>query len=196
MNKKIVVTIICIILALASIAGVVVMCLPHKAEPSDESSDTQMQTEESSAEQAEQTEPSQNDPFGNEHTERQPIPVIEFDSGNEVYLDEDVIEKLTELESAGNEDLVNAMLDGTILLINEFAEKGYSLRAMHQIQRFYFLCYDELKDINIVDIASKLEECFTTEGVFEGDFASDIERLFGFPADTDYSYIFDMGDDE
>ena len=115
--------------------------------------------------------------------------------GSLVLLDMN-IEKLTELESAGNEDLVNAMLDGTILLINQFAEKGYSLRAMHQIQRFYFLCYDELKDINIGEIASKLEECFTTEGVFEGDFASDIEQLFGFSADTDYSYIFDMEDDE
>lgn len=191
MNKRIVVTIVCIILALASIAGVVVMCLPRKSEPSDETSDTQMQTEEKSNEQV---EPNQNDPFENEHTEREPTPVIEFDDGNEIYLDEDVINKLSELEAEGNEDLVNAMLDGTITLINAFADKGYSLRAIRQIQRFYFAFYNELKEMEYEDIISKLTECFTAEGVFEDSFALDAQRLFGFDTNTDYSYIFDTGD--
>ena len=196
MNKRIVVTIVCVILALATVAGVVVMCLPRKSEPSDKASDTQVQTEEKSNEQVEQIEPSQNDPFENEHTEREPIPVIEFDDGNEIYLDADVINKLSELEAEGNEDLVNAMLDGTITLINAFADKGYSLRAVRQIQRFYFAFYDELKDMKYEDIISKLKECFTAEGVFEDSFALDAQRMFGFGTDTDYSYILDMGDNE
>ena len=195
MNKRIVVTIVCIILVLAIAVGVVLMCLPkgnEQAEPTEETTksvytdtaDMENYKEDSFSEKQE------------EHTEREPIPVIELDDGNEIYLDDDVINKLSALEASGNEDLVNAMLDGTITLINAFADKGYSLRAMRQIQRFYFAFYNELKDMAYEDIISKLTECFTAKGVSEDSFALDAQRMFGFGTDTDYSYVLDIGDNK
>ena len=195
MNKRIVVTIVCVLLALATVAGVVLMCLPKANERAEQTEEAPQSVYNDMAESQNGKKDSSSKEH-NEHTEREPIPVIEFDDGNEIYLDEDVINKLSELEAEGNEDIVNAMLDGTITLINAFADKGYSLRAMRQIQRFYVAFYDELKDMEYEDIISKLTECFTTEGVFEDNFAVDIEKLFGFATNTDYSYIFDMGDSE
>lgn len=195
MNKRIVVTIVCIVLALATVAGVVLMCIPKGEKIPDETKEAGTQPVADTT--ATETDETDNKPlFEDEHTEREPTHVIEFDDGNEIYLDEDVINKLSELEAEGNEDLVNAMLDGTITLINAFADKGYSLRAIRQIQRFYFAFYNELKEMEYEDIISKLTECFTAEGVFEDSFALDAQRLFGFDTNTDYSYIFDMGDSE
>ena len=125
-----------------------------------------------------------------------PKPIPELDEGNEIYLDADVIARLTEMELYGEEDLVNAILDGEMELINSFVNKGYSLRAVRQAQRFYFHFYDDLKNEGIESVVGKLTACFTTEGVFEESFATDAQRLFGFDADTDYSYIFDMEDSQ
>ena len=107
-----------------------------------------------------------------------PKPIPELDEGNEIYLDSDVIAKLTEMELYGEEDLVNAILDGEMVLINSFVNKGYSLRAVRQAQRFYFHFYDDLKNESIESVVGKLTACFTTEGVFEDSFATDAQRLF------------------
>ena len=123
-----------------------------------------------------------------------PKPVPELDEGNEIYLDSYVIARLTEMELYGEEDLVNAILDGEMVIINSFVNKEYSLRAVRQAQRFYFHFYDELKDEKVEDVINKLTSCFTSEGVFEDTFPTDAQRLFGFDVDTDYSYIFDIGD--
>ena len=125
-----------------------------------------------------------------------PKPIPELDEGNEIYLDADVIARLSEMELYGEEDLVNAILDGEMVLINSFVNKGYSLGAVRQAQRFYFHFYDDLKNESIESVVGKLTACFTTEGVFEDSFATDAQRLFGFAADTDYSYIFDMEDSQ
>ena len=125
-----------------------------------------------------------------------PKPIPELEEGHDIYLDSDVIARLTEMELYGEEDLVNAILDGEMVLINSFVNKGYSLRAVRQAQRFYFYFYDELKDESIEDVVNKLTSCVTSEGVFEDAFPTDVQRLFGFAADTDYSYIFDMEDSQ
>ena len=145
-------------------------------------------------ERTETTKPIQ--PLEDETLDTTPKPIPELDEGNEIYLDADVIARLTEMELYGEEDLVNAILDGEMVLINSFVEKEYSLRALRQAQRFYFHFYDELKDESIEDVVNKLTSCVTSEGVFEDAFPTDVQRLFGFAADTDYSYIFDMEDSQ
>ena len=125
-----------------------------------------------------------------------PKPVPELDEGNEIYLDSDVIARLTEMELYGEEDLVNAILDGEMVIINSFVNKEYSLRAVRQAQRFYFHFYDVLKNESVEDVINKLTSCFTSEGVFEDTFPTDAQRLFGFDVDTDYSYIFDTEDSQ
>ena len=180
-----------IIISIAAIAvitlTVLLVCIFSE---SGEDSLTQRETNETT----ETTKPIQ--PLEDETLDTTPKPIPELDEGNEIYLDADVIARLTDMELYGEEDLVNAILDGDMVLINSFVEKGYSLRAVRQAQRFYFHFYDDLKNESIESVVGKLTACFTTEGVFEDSFATDAQRLFGFAADTDYSYIFDMEDSQ
>ena len=121
--------------------------------------------------------------------------VPDLDDGNEDYLDMNVIAKLEEMEKE-DEDTVDAMLDGLILLINHFVEKDYSYRAICQIQRFYFEFYFKLTDIPIETVIEKLTECVPAEGAVSNGFSIYVENLFGWEPGEDFSYIFETGDAE
>lgn len=181
-NKVVIFTIISIV-AIALVALLVTLYLTDK-------------DGEAPAISADAVSDTQNNTCMEESLDTTPKPIPELDEGNEIYLDADVIARLTEMELYGEEDLVNAILDGEMVLINSFVNKGYSLRAVRQAQRFYFHFYDDLKNESIESVVGKLTSCFTTEGVFENSFSADAKRLFGFAADTDYSYIFDMEDSQ
>lgn len=120
-----------------------------------------------------------------------PKPVPELDEGNEIYLDADVIGKLTVLDENGEEDLVNAILDGEILLINHFVRQGYSEKALSQIQRFYFSFYDKLKNEDSDVLAEKISQCIGADGADPASFPSDICRIFGWDKNPDMTYVFE-----
>lgn len=91
-------------------------------------------------------------------------PVIEFDEGNEVFLDMSLVPYLERMEfgtpavdedgnyyfdadgdieyNADEEKHIEGVLDNLITLINHFAKEEYSMEASHQIQRFYVTYYD------------------------------------------------------
>ena len=125
MNKKIVVTIICIILALASIAGVVIAIIPRNNDETIETEDiqkaeeTSYESDTSITETERRKEELTSPPEG--HT-----PIPDLDEGNEMYLDMDVVEKLQAMENEGKEYEVNLILDTMLLLINEFVDREYS----------------------------------------------------------------------
>ena len=186
LNKKIIIGIVCMILAPAILAGIVLVMLPRNAYEVEErtgeiSTDTTAVTQD--------TETERRSDIQDTDTQRQPIQVIELDAGNEIYLDADVIDKLTVLEADGNEDLVNAILDGEIKLINAFADRGYSLKAIRQIQRFYFMFYDALKDIEYEAVMTKIAEFVTAEGMCEESAVSDVQGAFGLDLTEDCAYI-------
>ena len=132
-------------------------------------------------ESTEPTEPSE--------PQRNPIHLVDFDEGNEVYLDADVIAILTEMEAEGEEDLVNASLLGEIQTINYFAKAGYSHRAICQAQRFYFDFYDAVKEMGFDDFAEKLSACIPTEGADLDGFAQKVQNAFGWGEGMDFSYV-------
>lgn len=134
------------------------------------------------------TEP-QTAPITTPDTEPISRPVIDLDEGNEVYLDASVVEVLTNMESEGEEDLVNAILDGEITLINHFVKTGYSKKAICQIQRFYYDFYDQLKEEPIETTITKVGLCIPTEGAtFEG-FADTVQTVFGWGREWNYDYV-------
>ena len=158
---------------------------PTVAEPSDkQTTETNPATEstpESTEKPQESTEPTE--------PQRNPIHLVDFDEGNEVYLDMDVIAVLTEMEAEGEEDLVNAILLGEIQTINYFAKEGYSHRAICQAQRFYFDFYDAVKEMAFDAFAEKLSACIPSEGAALDGFAQKVQNAFGWGEGMDFSYV-------
>lgn len=118
-------------------------------------------------------------------------PVIDLDEGNEIYLDGDVVAALTQMEAEGEEDLVNAILDGEILLINHFVKAGYTKEAICQIQRFYYDFYDQLKAEPMENVIENLTACIPTEGAIFDGFADRVQAVFGWGGEWIFDYVID-----
>ena len=187
MNKKIVVTIICIILALASIAGVVIAIIPQnnkeavETEGSNESS-SDIASDDTDKEVTEDSKSSELTSPPEGHT-----PIPDLNDGNEIYLDMDVVEKLQAMENEGKEYEVNLILDTMLLLINEFVDRDYSALAICQIQRFYF---EETGDIEFDMLCDRLAECISSNGLNADEFTKKVCDEFGFDENTDFSYVY------
>ena len=137
------------------------------------------------------TEP-QTAPTTTPETEPTSRPVIDLDEGNEIYLDSNVVAALTEMEAEGEEDLVNAILDGEITLINHFVKAGYSKKAICQIQRFYYDFYDQLKEEPMETVIEKLTACIPPKGATLDVFADTVQTVFGWGAEYNFSYVIDV----
>ena len=125
-----------------------------------------------------------------------PRPVIDLDDGNEIYYDSDVIACLTEMDAEGEEDLVNAILDGEIQLINHFVKQGYRRRAICQAQRFYYDYYETLQVAPIETVIQKLTLLIPPNGAILDGFAETVQAVFGWGENFDYSYVIDVEVDE
>ena len=125
-----------------------------------------------------------------------PRPVIDLDDGNEIYFDNDVIACLTEMDAEGEENLVNAILDGEIQLINHFVKQGYRRRAICQAQRFYYDYYETLQAAPIETVIQKLTLFIPPNGAILDGFAETVQAVYGWGENFDYSYVIDVEVDE
>ena len=164
---------------------------PTVAEPSDEQT---METNPATEPTPEFTEKSQESTESTESTEpqRNPIHLEDFDEGNEIYLDMDVIATLADMEAEGEEDLVCAILEGEIKVINRFVRMGYSHRAVCQAQRFYYDFYDVVGEMAIDTFVEKLSACIPSEGAVLDGFAEKVQNAFGWGCNMDFSYVIDV----
>ena len=189
MNKKIVVTIICIVLALASIAGVVIAIIPRNNDETIETEDIQ-KAEETSYE----SDTSITETEGRKEELTSPpeghTPIPDLDEGNEMYLDMDVVEKLQAMENEGKEYEVNLILDTMLLLINEFVDREYSALAICQVQRFYFEFFENIGDVEFDTLCDRLAECISSNGINADEFTKKVCEEFGFDENTDFSYVY------
>ena len=142
----------------------------------------------------ESTEKTQEPTESTESTEpqRNPIHLEDFDEGNEIYLDMDVIATLADMEAEGEEDLVCAILEGEIKVINRFVRMGYSHRAVCQAQRFYYDFYDVVGEMDFAVFIEQLATCIPTEGADLDGFAEKVQNAFGWGETMDFSYVIDM----
>lgn len=189
MNKKIVVTIICIVLALASIVGVVIAIIPRNNDETIETEDIQ-KAEETSYE----SDTSITETEGRKEELTSPpeghTPIPDLDEGNEMYLDMDVVEKLQAMENEGKEYEVNLILDTMLLLINEFVDREYSALAICQVQRFYFEFFENIGDVEFDTLCDRLAECISSNGLNANEFTKKVCDEFGFDENTDFSYVY------
>ena len=190
MNKKIVVTIVCIILALATVAGVVIAIIPRNNGKPIETESSQVdsvdtQYDNIEKDNFEETKKSELTSPPEGHT-----PIPDLNDGNEIYLDMDVVEKLQDMENEGKEYEVNVILDTMLLLINEFVDRDYSALAICQIQRFYFEFFEDVKDVDFDTICDRLAECISSNGLDEDEFARKISEQFGIDENADFGYVY------
>ena len=180
-NPKTIVAVIAVILAICVVAVLVYWVTKELPEEPDESPFW-------ATEQPKETVP---DTAPTTTPETEPIsrPVIDLDEGNEIYLDSNVVAALTQMEAEGEEDLVNAILDGEILLINHFVKAGYTQAAICQIQRFYYDFYDQLKAEPIDTVIEKLTSCITIEGATLEGFADTVQTVFGWGREWNFDYV-------
>lgn len=138
--------------------------------------------------------------------------VIEFDEGNEVFLDTSLIAYLERMEQGvpavdenGNyylhdngalvydmsqEKNLEGVLDTLILLINHFAEAEYSMDASHQIQRFYVEYYDRLTALTFENMVAKMAECFPRGGADPEELPVKMQEVFGHCRADNFSFVF------
>ena len=138
--------------------------------------------------------------------------VINFDEGNEKYLDTSLVAYLERMEKGvpavdenGNyycdengeivydtskEKELEPVLDNLILLINHFAEEQYSVDALWQIQRFYVQYYDRFGGASFDELAEKLSACFPRGGADAETLADTVQRVFGFSRGDGFAFVF------
>ena len=145
-----------------------------------------------------------------EHIQGQPV--IEFDEGAEVFLDQSIIPYLERMETGvpainenGNYTLdsdgeivydmseeknLEWVLDNLITLINHFAKEEYSMDASHQIQRFYVMYYDRLTDLSYDELIMKMTESFPKEGADAETLGDTVLNVFGISSGDDCAFVF------
>ena len=191
MNKRRMISIICIVLLLAMVAGLVLTLVPwnqgiteetnskNDEEPNETINDTDHEGRLTETNPPELISPEEG------HT-----PIPDLDEGNEIYLDMDVVAKLQSMEDAGREDEVNLILDTMLLLINEFADRNYSALAIAQIQRFYFDVREEIGTMALDELCQKISDCIPASGIDRNEFSYQVQGVFGFGMDKDFGYIY------
>ena len=139
-------------------------------------------------------------------------PVIDFDEGNEVFLDMSLLSYLERMEfgtpavdedgnyyfdvdgdieyNADEEKHVEGVLDNLITLINHFAKEEYSMEASHQIQRFYVTYYDRFLETKYEDLVANIAECFPKEGADPETLPETMLEVFGFSRGDEFAFVF------
>ncbi len=210
MNKKkrITVCAVAVMLLLSIIVGIVVALIPQSEQSIPETSESIKGTDTSTETEKDTQDPeSEDNGAANEETVNRDdyvfddgretavaTPIITFDEGNEIYMDMDVAARLEAMEKTEGDKRVNKILDTIIQLINKFAAQGYSSKAIKQIQRFYFVCYEQLQSYDFDTVRSKIESLISKNGADSTDFANRAQELFGIAPSTDYSYIFEVSE--
>lgn len=190
------ISVICIVLVVAMVIGAVILAVtndrgadqPHPTDTITESPTISIEPSESTNNEDTTEKGTLSEPNEDWFV---PRPLPEFDEGNEIYLDSDVVAKLTEMDAVGEEDQVNAILDGEILLINHFVKAGYTAKALYQIQRFYYAFYDNVKGEDFELLIEKMTACIDPEGACPFVFPSEVYEIFGWGENTDFTYVFE-----
>ena len=138
--------------------------------------------------------------------------VVEFDEGNEAFLDPSLIAYLERMETGvpdidedGNYYLYNdgdlvydesrekdleGVLDNIILLINHFAKEEYSMDASRQIQRFYVEYYDRFATVPFDEMANKIAQCFPKGGADPEKLNDKVIEVFRFNRGDECAFVF------
>ncbi len=196
-NRFFIIIVIIIGLLVGVIGGVILAVRNNNDEPDDTITDAPSDT-------------TFDDDYRFEHTVGDPV--IGFDEGAEVYLDESLVAYLERMEfgvpatdengnyylyddgdivyDTSEEKSLEWVLDNLITLINHFAKEEYSMDASHQIQRFYVTYYERLNDLSYNDLVEKLTICFPSGGANAETLGETVLETFGIGSGDNCAFVF------
>ena len=139
-------------------------------------------------------------------------PIVDFDEGNEVFLDYSVLTYLERMEFgtpaidedgnyyfdvdgdieyiADEEKYVEGVLDNLIMIINHFAKENYSIEACQQIQRFYVTYYDRFLETEFDTLVENIAKCIPREGADSETLPDKMLEVFGFNRGDEFAFVF------
>ncbi len=118
-------------------------------------------------------------------------PHIDLDEGNEEYFDTELITLLTDMENNGRENEVNVILDWLCLLINRFEDRGYSEKAILQVQRFFFLERERFLPLGYDTVTEQLSRCIPREGTDAATLTAAVKEVLGWNSVGKLSFVFE-----
>lgn len=77
------------------------------------------------------------------------------------------------------------------IMINHFADKGYSYESIQQIQRMYFHYSSNYSKYEIDDLLEKLEECFPSDGTTPEALTVKAKEVFGHVREDGFPFVFE-----
>ena len=83
------------------------------------------------------------------------------------------------------------MKNNLAILINHFADRGYSNEAIFQIQRYYFHYARSFAKYEVEDILDKLELCFPKSGTTPMDLTKNAAEVFGHKREDGFPFVFE-----
>lgn len=77
------------------------------------------------------------------------------------------------------------------IIINHFADKGYTFDAIQQIQRMYFHYSSNYSKYEIDDLLEKLEACFPSNGTTPEALTDTAKEVFGHVREDGFPFVFE-----
>ena len=209
-KKRMIVSLVCIVLALPMLVGAVLVVVMNR--PEEPNGDVVGPVIESpnmpTPEQGGSVPPV---PEEQPESETPPVVLPDFDEGNELLLDMNLIDHLAAMErgepmtdekgnyqlamdgsiiyQGGDEDTVNEILDVLILLVNHFANAGYSAEANQQAQRLYVEYYELFNAMSEEDRYSKIGSCIPATGAVATELNALAEQSLGVSRNDGFAFV-------
>ena len=81
--------------------------------------------------------------------------------------------------------------ENLIVIVNAFADRGYSEESIALVQRFYFRYYDILSEYSSSDLIEKLTSCFSATENVKSELCRTISAIFGLYRDDEFAFLFE-----
>lgn len=119
-----------------------------------------------------------------ENADRQ---IPKLDENGNIVIDENgnIVTESTEAPDYTN------VKENIAVIVNEFADRGYSEEAITLVQRFYFRYYDILGVYSSDDLINKLTSCFLKTDNTKSELSRNISSTFGLYREDEFAFLFE-----
>ena len=210
-KKRMIVSLVCIVLALSMLVGAVLVVVMNQ--PEDPNDDVEVPVIESpNTPTPEQGESGPTTPEEEQFESETPPAILpDFDEGNEQLLDLNLMDHLAAIErgqpmtdekgnyqlamdgsiiyQGGDEDTINEILDVLILMVNHFANAGYSMEANQQTQRLYVEYYELFNAMSEAERYSKIGSCIPATGAVATELNALAEQALGVSRTDGFAFV-------